>query len=191
MLQQTRIETVLPYYGRFLKAFPSLLRLARAPSRRCSNSGREWGIMRGLATCMRRKNHQAGSERENSRHEGSPPDLAGFGPYTAGAVASIALIRGLPLRTAMSSGSESPGQRSGLGASLERKSSWNSIWKTSFRKGSFGIHQALMDLARWCASLSGQNALCPVRRFCPFTTEEKRRDPPERRRGRNLGDRPD
>ena len=42
MLQQTQVKTVIPYFERFLQAFPTLESLAEARSTRCWPRGRTW-----------------------------------------------------------------------------------------------------------------------------------------------------
>jgi A/G-specific adenine glycosylase len=90
MLQQTRVATVLPYYERFVARFPTLGALATA---REDDVLALWG---GLGYYARGRNLAAAAREAMARHGGLPASLAalralpGFGPYTAGAVASIA-----------------------------------------------------------------------------------------------------
>jgi A/G-specific adenine glycosylase len=97
MLQQTRVETVLPYYERWLRRFPSLADLAAAP---LDDVLREW---QGLGYYSRARNLHAAARTVRERHAGRLPDsvealraLPGIGEYTAGAVASIAFGRAEP-----------------------------------------------------------------------------------------------
>lgn len=91
MLQQTRVDTVIPYYHRFLKSFPSIQKLAQAEQQEVLKC---W---EGLGYYSRGRNfHQsAKSVVKNSGGE-VPSDydqfisLKGVGPYTAAAVLSIA-----------------------------------------------------------------------------------------------------
>ncbi|HEY6004891.1 MAG TPA: A/G-specific adenine glycosylase, partial [Anaeromyxobacter sp.] len=90
MLQQTRVATVIPYYERFLERFPTLEALAAA---REDDVLALWG---GLGYYARGRNLAAAAREAMARHGGLPASLEalralpGFGPYTAGAVASIA-----------------------------------------------------------------------------------------------------
>jgi A/G-specific adenine glycosylase len=89
MLQQTRVETVIPYYQRFIAAFPSVEALASAS---IDDVLARWS---GLGYYSRaRRLHAAARaivERgEFPRHEVELRKLPGIGPYTAAAVASIA-----------------------------------------------------------------------------------------------------
>lgn len=91
MLQQTQVTTVLPYYARFLSAFPSVHSLARAPLRRVL---RLWS---GLGYYRRAENLHKAARQIVRRHGGIVPreyaqlrTLPGIGDYTAGALLSIA-----------------------------------------------------------------------------------------------------
>ncbi len=95
MAQQTRIETVRPYYGRFLGRFPDVFALARAP---LDDVLKSW---EGLGYYARARNLHAAAREVAASYGGElPPDaqrlrrLPGIGPYTAGAIASMAF--GLP-----------------------------------------------------------------------------------------------
>lgn len=91
MLQQTRVDTVIPYYENFLEKFPTPEVLAEAEE---SFLLKQW---EGLGYYSRARNLQAGVREvvesygsivPNTRDEISK--LKGVGPYTAGAVLSIA-----------------------------------------------------------------------------------------------------
>lgn len=90
MLQQTQVATAAPYYLRFVERFPTLEALAAA---RDEDVLAAWS---GLGYYARCRNLLAASREALRRHGGLPASIAqlralpGFGPYTAGAVASIA-----------------------------------------------------------------------------------------------------
>lgn len=95
MLQQTRVDTVIPYYERFLDWFPTVADLAQAPEERILKA---W---EGLGYYSRVRNMQKAAQQIMEDHGGVFPSsyekiskLKGIGPYTAGAIASIAF--GLP-----------------------------------------------------------------------------------------------
>ncbi len=96
MLQQTRVQAVIPYYERFLSLFPDVGALAEAPQDRLLKA---W---EGLGYYSRARNLQKAAQQICQRLGGRFPEtyegwlsLPGVGPYTAGAVCSIAL--GLPV----------------------------------------------------------------------------------------------
>ena len=91
MLQQTRVAAVLPYYRRFMEAFPSVEALDRAPLPRVQS------VWSGLGYYRRAANLKLAARLLVSRHGGKVPAehqallrLPGVGRYTAGAVMSIA-----------------------------------------------------------------------------------------------------
>lgn len=91
MLQQTQVERVIPYYARFLKKFPTVHALAKAP---LSEVLIEW---QGLGYNRRAKMLHEAARAVVEAHAGKFPDTAleleklpGIGPYTAGAVAAFA-----------------------------------------------------------------------------------------------------
>jgi A/G-specific adenine glycosylase len=91
MLQQTRVETTIPYYERFMERFPTVAALADADEDAII---RAWA---GLGYYARARNLQRGAQAVISQHGGVLPRdpeallrLPGVGRYTAGAIASIA-----------------------------------------------------------------------------------------------------
>ena len=91
MLQQTRVDTVIPYYERFLDWFPTVESLADAPEERLLKA---W---EGLGYYSRVRNMQTAAQQIMNEFEGKFPStyegissLKGIGPYTAGAISSIA-----------------------------------------------------------------------------------------------------
>ncbi len=96
MLQQTRVAAVIPYYQRFLEALPTVETLAACPEEKLLK------LWEGLGYYSRARNLQKAARQVVAEHGGAFPasyeqllKLPGFGPYTAGAVASIAF--GLPV----------------------------------------------------------------------------------------------
>ena len=97
MLQQTQVKAVIPYYRRFIGAFPTIEALAAAP---LDDVLKQW---EGLGYYSRARNLHRAASIVMSEHGGElPSDLAallklpGIGPYTAGAIASIAFGRPVP-----------------------------------------------------------------------------------------------
>lgn len=95
MLQQTRVETVMGYYHRFLAALPDIASMAEAPEQQLLK------LWEGLGYYSRVRNMQRAARQIVEQHGGAMPAdyealkrLSGIGPYTAGAIASIAF--GIP-----------------------------------------------------------------------------------------------
>lgn len=91
MLQQTRVDTVIPYYYRFLEKFPTVHHLAQAGRRQVL---KQW---EGLGYYSRVRNMQDAAITVSEKLDGNLPDaysaiikLKGIGPYTAAAILSIA-----------------------------------------------------------------------------------------------------
>jgi A/G-specific adenine glycosylase len=97
MLQQTRVDTVIPYYERFLSELPTLEALASVPEERLLK------LWEGLGYYSRARNLQKAARAVVEKHGGvfpaEYPDilaLPGIGEYTAGAIASIAFGKPVP-----------------------------------------------------------------------------------------------
>lgn len=91
MLQQTRVDTVIPYFQRFLDRFPTLEDLAEA------HEDEVLKLWEGLGYYSRARNLHAGVKEVSATYGGLVPDspeeiskIKGVGPYTAGAILSIA-----------------------------------------------------------------------------------------------------
>ncbi|MDX2470414.1 MAG: A/G-specific adenine glycosylase [SAR324 cluster bacterium] len=97
MLQQTRVEAVLPYFANWISLFPDLVSLATA------KEGKVLKAWEGLGYYSRARNlHKAAKElvSQNSQIPSDLPSLLampGVGPYTAGAISSIAFNLANPL----------------------------------------------------------------------------------------------
>lgn len=97
MLQQTQIATVIPYYRRFLRAFPTLKRLAKAPLERVLE------LWSGLGYYRRARHLHAAARMISRKFAGRLPadysqlrSLPGVGDYTARALLSIAFNQHFP-----------------------------------------------------------------------------------------------
>jgi len=91
MLQQTQVDTVIPYYRRWLKRFPTLAALAAAPLQAVLT------LWEGLGYYSRARNLHRAAQKIVAEHQGRLPRapaelraLPGIGRYTAAAIASIA-----------------------------------------------------------------------------------------------------
>ena len=97
MLQQTQVDTVIPYYHRFLKEFPSVEALARADMHDVLM------VWENLGYYGRARNLHRAARIISNEFGGAMPDtwdglisLPGIGPYTAGAILSIAFGKRYP-----------------------------------------------------------------------------------------------
>ncbi len=97
MLQQTRVDTVIPYYERFLKALPDIESLANVPEDELLK------LWEGLGYYSRARNLKRAAQKMMTDFGGKFPDrpeqvktLPGIGPYTTGAICSIAFEQPTP-----------------------------------------------------------------------------------------------
>lgn len=190
LLQQTRIETGLPYYQRFVAAFPSVEDLAAAPMDRVLK------LWEGLGYYRRARNlHQAARIIANDLGGRFPETtegllrLPGVGRYTAGAVASIAF--GQRAATVDGNTKRVLARLFTLAADVDSAAMTNRCWSLAEalvpprNPGQF--NQALMEVgARVCTPVNPQCAACPVRRQCRAYAEGRQHTLPRRRRKRDV-----
>jgi A/G-specific adenine glycosylase len=176
MLQQTRVETVVPYYARFLRAFPTVHALAEAPQ------GDVLALWSGLGYYRRARMLHAGAQHVARERGGEfPPDaeglrtIPGIGPYTAGAVASIAFGQAAPLvdgnvaRVLARIFAITSDVRAGAG--LARVWSLAAALVPEAAPGEW--NQALMELgATLCTPRAPRCDACPVRGDCDAHAQE-------------------
>jgi A/G-specific adenine glycosylase len=170
MLQQTRSETVRAYYHRFLRRFPTLASLARAPE---SAVLAQWS---GLGYYARARNLRRAAQQVLALHGGRLPadaaqlrELPGIGRYTAGAVASIAF----GVRAAALDGNvarvlcrhfEIPGSPSSPAVARRL---WEVADALVQRRSPGEWNQALMELgATVCRAKAPRCSRCPLRSTC-------------------------
>jgi A/G-specific adenine glycosylase len=170
MLQQTQVATVIPYFDRFLKAFPTIKRLAAAEEAQVLR------LWQGLGYYSRARNLRAAAVKIVADHGGQIPDdaaillsLPGIGRYTAGAIASIAFDRREPILD---------GNVARVLCRLERieadprsPPTNRILWQLATnilpvkRTGDF--NSAMMELgATVCTPRNPKCAICPLRRIC-------------------------
>lgn len=97
MLQQTRVDAVVPYFERFIRRFPTLRSLSEAKEQEVLSLWSGLGYYsraRNLVRCARKVQAEFGGEFPRSRSE--LLQLPGIGPYTAGALLSIAFHQPQP-----------------------------------------------------------------------------------------------
>jgi A/G-specific adenine glycosylase len=98
MLQQTTVKAVIPYFFKFLELWPSVTSLAKAPVEHILDA---WA---GLGYYARARNLHKCAQVITDQHGGRFPDtydglltLPGIGPYTAGAITTIAFQKVAPV----------------------------------------------------------------------------------------------
>jgi A/G-specific adenine glycosylase len=170
MLQQTQVQTVIPYYHRFLKAFPTLKHLAKAPEVKVLK------LWEGLGYYARARNLRKACQEILKTHEGKIPqdpealsNLPGIGPYTTGAILSIAFQKPMPVVD----GNVSRvfcrvfGIRNEPTTPKVRKKLWQLATQLVPKKNPGDFNQALMELgATICTPYAPACDICPVQRRC-------------------------
>ncbi|EOZ5988066.1 A/G-specific adenine glycosylase [Enterococcus faecium] len=170
MLQQTRVDTVIDYFYRFMEWFPTIEELATAPEEKLLKA---W---EGLGYYSRARNIQAAAKQIMSEFDGKMPQtpeeissLKGIGPYTTGAIASIAF--GLPEPAVDGNVMRVVSRLFCIKADIAKASS-RKIFDEAMRKiidetypGEF--NQAMMDLgSAICTPTSPKCEACPIQAFC-------------------------
>jgi A/G-specific adenine glycosylase len=170
MLQQTRVAAVIPYYRRFLDAFPDVRALAGADDERVLTN---WA---GLGYYSRARNLQRAAKEIVSRHAGEFPgeyeaalELPGIGRYTAAAVLSIAY--GAPYSVLDGNVARVLARLGAIRGELRAAGKWQKLESTAqdllARKAPGDWNQAMMELgATVCTPKSPNCRECPVERWC-------------------------
>jgi A/G-specific adenine glycosylase len=170
MLQQTQVETVLPYYRRWMARFPDVRALAAAPLEDVLK------LWEGLGYYARARNLHRAARAIVAEHGGQIPGtvealrtLPGIGAYSAGAIASIAYEQPVPLVD---------GNVARVLSRLEAlETPWRTpvaeavLWRVAGELVAPGaareINQALMELgALVCTRGEPHCLLCPLRDLC-------------------------
>lgn len=172
MLQQTRVDTVVPYFERFTARWPTVEDLAAAEPDEVLG---EWA---GLGYYSRARNLHA-CAREAAAQGGLPDTaeglrrLPGIGPYTAGAIASIAFGRRAPLvdgnvervLNRIDARAGDPRSTAGKKALWARAGALQEALHEDEAPGDW--NQALMELgATVCLPRNPSCLACPVRALC-------------------------
>lgn len=170
MLQQTRVDTVVPYYERFLERYPDAGSLARA------EVDEVLAMWSGLGYYRRARELHAAAREVVERYGGKLPSeaselkkLPGIGAYTAGAIASIAFGRS----EALVDGNVARvlSRIEGIDADVKSAAGSKKLWATAMRlvpaqnPGMF--NESLMELgATVCTPRDPACGACPVRWAC-------------------------
>jgi A/G-specific adenine glycosylase len=170
MLQQTLVATVIPYFERFLKTFPTIFDLAAAD---------EQDVLRlweGLGYYRRARDLHRAARQLVTQHAGRIPDdptiaraLPGFGPYTCNAVLSQAFDRRLPILEANSQRvlSRLFGRADDPRRGAARRWLWQAAEDLLPARRAGAFNQALMELgALVCTPTAPRCDDCPIAREC-------------------------
>ncbi|MED1599963.1 A/G-specific adenine glycosylase [Alkalihalophilus marmarensis] len=170
MLQQTRVDTVIPYYLNFMREFPTLEDLAYAEEDRILKA---W---EGLGYYSRVRNLQTAVREVVEEYSAAVPDtlkeisaLKGVGPYTAGAILSIAYGKPEPAvdGNVMRVLSRVLEIDEDIAKAKTRKTFEAIIYDLISKEDPSSFNQGLMELgALICTPTSPGCLLCPVREHC-------------------------
>ncbi|MBX3048023.1 MAG: A/G-specific adenine glycosylase [Anaerolineales bacterium] len=170
MAQQTRLESMLPYYQRWMARFPTLRSLAEAEQQEVL------GLWEGLGYYSRARNLHRAAQMVLADYGGQLPGrledlrrLPGIGAYTAGAIASLAFgldvpaVDGNAIRVlARVFDVDLP-----LGSGAAQQRFWQLAAEHLPPGKAAEYNQALMDLgASLCSPRRPQCDLCPLEAIC-------------------------
>ena len=169
MLQQTTVLAVIPYYQRWIKEFPNAKSVAKVPLEKILK------IWQGLGYYSRARNIHVCAKKLIQHHHGKIPQnyealrkLPGFGPYTTGAILSIAFdkrfsivdanVRRVVMRLLALRGQADASKDKKIEVFLDA---------VMPHKAMSDFNQGLMELgALICKSKEPACNMCPVRDFC-------------------------
>ena len=181
MLQQTRVEVVIPYYRRFLRRFPTLRSLADAPV------DEVLALWSGLGYYARARNLHRAAQMARAglpRTSAELRNLPGFGPYTSAAVASLAFGEDVPLVDGNVARVLSRVYRLRGDA---RAQAWTKAARILPRGRAGEFNEALMELgATICLPRSPRCDRCPIAIGCGGRLEPEKFPPPRAARIRPV-----
>lgn len=185
MAQQTRLDTVLPYFERWMARFPTIADLAAASQQDVLN------LWEGLGYYSRARNLHKAAKIVAAEHAGKLPSdpaalraLPGIGPYTAGAIASMAFGRDEP---AVDGNVKRVLARVfGVEIPVNTSAGEKAIWQLAADQLPAGqapaYNQALMDLgAAVCTPRRPDCGGCPLQSECIAFRQNKQADLPRKK----------
>jgi A/G-specific adenine glycosylase len=170
MLQQTQVQTVIPYYERWMRTFPTLRSLAESSEDQVL---KRW---EGLGYYSRARNLRKAAKKILLEQDGHFPKnfdailaLPGIGRYTAGAITSIAF--GLPYPVLDANVIRVLSRVYAVNQSLALSSTLKKLWDLATQllphKNPGDFNQAMMELgASLCSPKKPSCLLCPLRDQC-------------------------
>jgi A/G-specific adenine glycosylase len=178
MAQQTRLETVVGYYERWMARFPTVAALAAAPQQDVLKA---W---EGLGYYARARNLHKAAQEVVVQHGGQLPDdrrallaLPGIGAYTVGAILSLAFNRPEPIldgnvKRVLSRVAD-------IADPIDKPATLRALWQMATDMvqaapaGQAGaVNEALMELgATVCTPQNPRCLLCPIQRHCLAATQ--------------------
>ncbi len=187
MLQQTQVQTVIPYFRRWLERFPTVSALAEAPLEEVL---RHWA---GLGYYARARNLHRAAQAVVQRHGGRVPGdpdalqaLPGVGRYTAGAILSIAF--GIPAPILDANAIRVLTRLFAMEGDPARGETQRRLWALAEalvspeHPGDF--NQAMMEVgATVCSPEAPACAACPVAGACLARAQGRQEDFPQTRKG--------
>lgn len=170
MLQQTQVVTVIPYFNRFMEWFPTIEALANA------NEDKLLKAWEGLGYYSRVRNMQHAAREIVATFDGKMPNkiedilsLKGIGPYTGGAIGSIAFSLPEPAidGNVMRVYSRLFCLADDIALPKTRKVFDRYVRDTMSQSEPGDFNQALMDLgATICTPTKPSCETCPIQAYC-------------------------
>jgi A/G-specific adenine glycosylase len=183
MLQQTRVQTVIPYWERWMQRFPTVRALADAP---LDDVLAAWA---GLGYYSRARNLHKGAQAV--REAGLPSraaelrEVPGIGPYTAGAIASIAFGERAPLVDG--NVARVLARVFGIAHDIKSTAGAKALWQHAgelmsalpVKHAPGSLNQGLMELGATICTPTGPRCLvCPLSAMCVAAREGRQEDLP-------------
>ncbi len=175
MLQQTTVAAVIPYYERFLRQFPTIESLAKAPEAQVLR------LWEGLGYYSRARNIHRMARQLVDEYDGEFPRevdalmrLPGIGRYTAGAIVSFAFDRPAPIVEAntLRLYSRLMGFAGDPRSTTGQRALWSFAEALVSQRSPGRFNQALMELgATVCRPVDPACHACPLRTCCVTARE--------------------
>jgi len=186
MLQQTQVITVIPYFEKFLARFPTVFALA------ASSEHDVFSLWSGLGYYSRARNLLKGAKHVVEKHHGVFPKtleevraIPGIGPYTAGAILSIAFD--LPVPLVDGNVQRVFSRYYAMGELLESKTAQAFFWEkaqawVADAESPRVLNQALMECgATVCTKAQPRCEICPLKPGCRAFAQGNAADYPRRK----------